>query len=69
MSNSIHSIQAVNAQAQTQQAVQPPKNQQTTAQPAIPQDTVTISQSAKQAQAVNTKAAAGGDVDHDGDSH
>jgi hypothetical protein len=30
---------------------------------------VTISESAKQALADNTKPAAGGDVDHDGDSH
>jgi len=65
VSNPIQSIQAVNAQ--TQQAAQPPK--QAATQTAIPQDKVSISESAKQALADNTKPAAGGDVDHDGDSH
>ncbi len=67
MSNSINPVQAVNAQTQTQPAAQPPK--QAAAQTAIPQDKVTISESAKQALADKTKPAAGGDVDHDGDSH
>lgn len=69
MSNPAQAIQPVNAQAQTQPAAPPPKNQQATTQTAAPQDKVTISESAKQALADNTKPAAGGDVDHDGDSH
>jgi hypothetical protein len=67
MSNPIQPIQAVNAQTQTQPAAQPPK--QTTAQSTVPQDKVTISESAKQALTDNTKQAAGGDKDHDGDTH
>lgn len=68
MSNSIQSLQATNAQTQTEQAVQPPPKP-ATSPAAIPQDTVTISAAAKQAQASNAKPAASGDVDHDGDSH
>jgi hypothetical protein len=68
MSNSVQSLQAVNAQAQTEQTVQPPKKLQTTGQNSIPRDTVTISKSAQQAQAGNTKAAVSADKDHDGDS-
>ena len=65
MSISIQSVQATQTQTQTPQAVQPPKKPQTT----LPQDTVTISKSAQQAQTTNTKPAASGDVDHDGDNH
>jgi len=67
VSNSIQSIQAVNAQQQPQPAAQPPKQNPT--QNAVPQDKATISESAKQALADSKKPAAGGDVDHDGDSH
>ena len=69
MSNSVQSVQAINAQTQTEQTVQPPKKPQTAAQTSTPQDKVTISESAKQVLTDNTKPAAGGDVDHDGDSH
>jgi len=66
MSNSIQSIQAINAQAQTPQEAQAPKNPQATTQSAASQDKVTISEPAKQALAANTKPAAGGHTDHNG---
>jgi hypothetical protein len=69
MSNPIQPVQPVNAVTQAQPAAAPPKNQQTTAQTATPQDKVTISPQAQQALANNTKPAASGDVDHDGDNH
>ena len=69
MTNSVLPVQGINAQTQTQQTAPPPKNQQATTQTAIPQDKVTISPQAQQALANNTKPAAGGDVDHDGDNH
>jgi hypothetical protein len=68
MSNSIRSLQAANAQTQTEQTVQPPKKPLATTQKPVPQDTVTISKASQQAQAATTKPAASGDVDHDGDS-
>ena len=65
-----HSVQAAHAQSQSEQTTnQPAKQPQTAAQTSIPQDKVTISESAKQALANNPKPAASGDVDHDGDSH
>jgi len=68
MSNSVHSIQAAHTQAQAKQSVQPPKNLRTEAasQTAIPKDTVSISQQARQALASNTRPA--GDANHDGTS-
>jgi hypothetical protein len=69
MSNPIQPVQPVNAVTQAQPAAAPPKNQQTTTQTAAPQDKVTISPQAQQALANNTKPAASGDVDHDGDNH
>jgi hypothetical protein len=68
MSNSVHSIQAAHTQAQAEHSVQPPKTLQTEAatQTAVPKDTVSISQQARQALASNTKRA--GDVNHDGNS-
>jgi hypothetical protein len=69
MSNPIQAVQPVNAVTQTQPAVAPPKTQQTANQTAAPQDKVTISPQAQQALANNTKPAASGDVDHDGDNH
>jgi hypothetical protein len=69
MSNSVHSVQPVNAQAQPQQLSPPHKNQQSTTQTAAPQDKVTISPSAQRALANNKNPASGGDVDHDGDNH
>jgi protein involved in polysaccharide export with SLBB domain len=69
MSNSVQSVQAVHPLTQTHPAAQAPKAPaQTTAQTA-PQDKVTISPQAQQALAKNAKPAAGGNVDHDGDSH
>ena len=68
MSNSVHSLQTENAQAQTEQTVQPPKKLQTATQTSAPQDKVTISKASQQAHAGTTKAAVGGDKDHDGDS-
>jgi len=67
MSLTIPPVQSANAQTQTQQAAPPPK--QAATQSSIPQDKATISESAKQALSDNTKPAAGGDVDHDGDQH
>jgi hypothetical protein len=70
MSISALPAQAVNAAAQTQQTAPPPKPAaQTTSQAAAPQDKVTISPQAQQALAANSKPAASGDVDHDGDNH
>ena len=68
MSNSIHSLQSANAQAQTDQTVQAPKKPQVTTQAQVQGDTVTVSKAAQQALASNTKPASSGDVDHDGDS-
>jgi hypothetical protein len=68
MSNSIHSLQTENAQAQTEQTVQPPNKLQIATQTSIPQDKVTISKASQQAQAGSTKAAVGGNKDRDGDS-
>ena len=62
MTTSLHSLQSTQAQKQTEQAVQPPKNPQ--AQDAAKlknvQDTVTISQEARQALTHNTTDAGGG---------
>jgi hypothetical protein len=69
MSNSVQAVQAVNSLTQAHPAAQAPKTStQTTAQKAAPKDKVTISPQAQQALAKNAKPAAGGDVDHDGDS-
>jgi hypothetical protein len=69
MSNSVQSVHAVNSLTQTQPAQAHKTPAQTTAQTAAPQDKVTISPQAQRALAKNAKPAAGGDVDHDGDSH
>jgi hypothetical protein len=69
MSNPVQAINAVNAATQTPPAAAPSKAQQTTTQTAAPQDKVTISPQAQQAQASHAKPAASGDVDHDGDNH
>ena len=67
MSNAALSVQAINAQTQTQPAAQAPKPAaQTKAQSSAPQDKVTISPQAQQALASNAKPPAGGDVDHGG---
>ena len=69
MSNSIQSVQALNAQTQAQQSVPPANKAQTTAPQSTPQDTVTISEASQQALASGSKPAATGDVDRDGDNH
>ena len=62
MANSVHSIQAAHSKSQTEEAVQPPKSLQ--AEAAKPnsasQDTVTISQEARQALTHSTTQAGGG---------
>ena len=57
MTNSIHSIQEVHSQSQTEQTVQPHKTLQTEA---AAQDTATISQEARQALTHSTTQAGGG---------
>jgi hypothetical protein len=72
MTNSVHSIQAVHAQSQTEQAVQPPKTlpaQETAKQNTASQDTVTISQQARQALTHSTTQAGGGGANGHGDNH
>ena len=68
MSNGIQPVQGPGALPQTQQIAAQPKPQQNTPQNAAPQDKVTISQQAQQALAGKANSA-GGDRDHDGDSH
>jgi hypothetical protein len=58
MTSSIHSLQEAHSQSQRQEAVQPPKTLQT--QAATRQDTVTISEEAKQAITHSTTRAGGG---------
>jgi hypothetical protein len=56
MTNSVQSVQAAQAHSQKEQAVQPPKNLQEQAakqNAAASQDSVTISQQAKEALATN----------------
>ena len=67
MSSSIQSVQAAHSQLQTEQAVQPPKTLQSeaTKQNTGAQDTVTISQEARQALASNTKQPNGSDANHE----
>ena len=62
MTNSIHSLQEAHSQSQTEQSVQPPKTLQTEAATQNPasQDTVTISQEARQALTHSTTQAGGG---------
>ena len=71
MTSSIHSVQEAHSQAQTEQAVQPPKTLQTQAatQNRASQDTVTISQEAKQALTHSTTQAGGGGPNDYGDKH
>jgi hypothetical protein len=60
--SSIHSLQEAHSQTQTQETVRPPKTLQTQAETQNPaaQDTVTISQEAKQALTHSTTQAGGG---------
>jgi hypothetical protein len=57
MSIAIQSVQALNAQAQTQPASQAPKSTEAGTQSAAPQDKVTISPQAQQALAATKKPA------------
>ncbi len=68
MSVAIQPVQAANPQEQAHAAQAAQQAKPAAAAPA-PQDKVTISESAKQALADNTKRTSGGDVDHDGDTH
>jgi hypothetical protein len=71
MTSSIHSLQEAHSQSQTEQAVQPPKTLQTqaTTHNRASQDTVTISQEARQALTHNTTQAGGGGKNDYGDKH
>ncbi len=71
MTNSVHSLQEAHAQEQTSESVQAPKSLQAQAakQNTGSQDTVTISQQARQALASNTKQRGGGDTNGSGDNH
>lgn len=62
MTNSVHSLQSAQSQKETEQAVQPPKTLQMDAakQNRALQDTVTISQEARQALTHSTTNAGGG---------
>jgi hypothetical protein len=67
MTSSVHSVQSAQSQKETEQTVQPPKTLQvqTQAQLAGVQDTVTISQEARQALThSNTDAGGGAPNDH-----
>ena len=71
MTASIHSVQAVHSQVQTEQAVQPPRTlqaQETAKQNTASQDTVTISQQTRLALASNTNQTNVSDMNHDGDN-
>jgi hypothetical protein len=68
MSNSIHSLKSANAQVQTEQTVQPPKQPQTPSQNLTPQDMVKIGTARQQRRAATTQAAISSDTDHDGDT-
>ena len=70
MTSSIHSIQEAHSQSQTEQTVQPPKTLQTEAAAQHPaaQDTVTISQEARQALTHSTTQAGGGGANERGNS-
>jgi hypothetical protein len=62
MTTSVHSLQSAQSQKQNEQAVQPPKNLQAQIQTQLNgvQDTVTISQEARQALTHNNTDAGGG---------
>ena len=64
MTSSVQSLQEAHSQSQTEQAVQPPKTLQT--QSATRQDTVTISEEAKQALMHSTTQAGGGGANERG---
>jgi len=71
MTSSVHSLQTAHSQSQTEQAVQPPKTLQTEAATQNPasQDTVTISQEARQSLTHSTTQAGGGGANETGGNH
>jgi hypothetical protein len=71
MANSVLSIQAARSLTQTEQTVQPPKTLQseTARNETVSQDTVTISQEARQALTHSTTQAGGGGANDHGNSH
>ncbi len=71
MTSSIHSLQEAHSQSQTESSVQPPKTLQTQAANQNPaaQDTVTISQEARQALTHSNTDAGGGGQNNYGDNH
>jgi hypothetical protein len=71
MTSSIHSLQEAHSQSQTQESVQPPKTLQSQAATQNPaaQDTVMISQEARQALTHSTTQAGGGGANDYGDKH
>jgi hypothetical protein len=71
MTSSIHSLQEVHSQSQTEKTVQPPKTLQTQAATHNPasQDTVTISQQARQAHTQSATQAGGGGANDHGENH
>ena len=71
MSYSTQTIQAAHVHTQVEQSVQPPKTLQTEAatQTAVSNDTVTISQQARQALVTNSQQASGADANSNGTNH
>jgi hypothetical protein len=71
MTSSILSLQKAHLQSETESSVQPPKTLQTQASTQNPasQDTVTISQEARQALTHSTTQAGGGGQNDYGDKH
>jgi hypothetical protein len=68
VNNAIQPIQAISAQAETQPATQKPKTTQAGGHLVIPEDTVKISTSAKQALVTNKLPAASAGGEHGGNS-
>ena len=71
MTSSIHSLQEVHSESQTEQTVQPSKTLQIAAETHNPasQDTVTISQESRQALTHGTTQAGGGGANVQGENH
>jgi hypothetical protein len=71
MTSSIHSLQEVHSESQTEQTVQPPKTLQSEAATHNPasQDSVTISQESRQALTHSTTQAGGGGANDRSENH
>jgi len=66
----LSSVQGVSSQYQSYQLqTQSPQSKKATPQSTTQQDTVNISESAKQAVADNSQGTAASSADHDGDGH